>query len=173
MYELDKDMGRVIPAVESAPSVFNAKPGLLVPVARDPIELQAGPITRDGEDREMQDTPGGFAGLFRLWVAPLGRITGGLAGMIGLGEPVLSRPVPSRQGLPLPGVFSAARLDSIARRVAAQRSSIAALQAQLAALDEQLAVLEGMVGPLAEWSKTWAEFERLVLNPRRDRGAEG
>jgi hypothetical protein len=62
---------------------------------------------------------------------------------------------------------------SASARIAAQRSSIAALQAQLAAFDEQLAALEGMVGPLAEWSKTWAQFERLVLKPRRDRGPEG
>jgi hypothetical protein len=30
-----------------------------------------------------------------------------------------------------------------------------------------------MVGPLVEWSKTWAELERLVINPLRDRGPEG
>ena len=77
------------------------------------------------------------------------------------------------QGLPLPGALSAAQLDSIARRVAAQRSSIAAMQAQLAAFDEQLAVLEGILGPLTEWGKTWARFERLVLPARGDPAAEG
>ena len=30
-----------------------------------------------------------------------------------------------------------------------------------------------MVGPLAEWTKTWAQFERLVLKPHRDLGPEG
>jgi len=77
------------------------------------------------------------------------------------------------QGLPLPGALSAAQLGSIARRVAAQRSSIAALHAQLAGFDEQLAVLEGILGPLTEWGKTWARFERLVLPGRRDPAAEG
>ena len=76
-------------------------------------------------------------------------------------------------GLPLPGALSAAQLHSIASGVAAQRSSIVALQAQLAAFDEQLAVLEGILGPLAEWSRAWAEFEGLVMNARRDLGPEG
>jgi hypothetical protein len=53
------------------------------------------------------------------------------------------------------------------------RSSIAALQAQLTALDEQLAALEGILGPLTGWSKTWAEFERLVMKARSDPGLEG
>jgi hypothetical protein len=40
-------------------------------------------------------------------------------------------------------------------------------------LDEQLAMLEEILGPLAGWSKAWAEFEGLVMNPRRDPGPEG
>jgi hypothetical protein len=105
---------------------------------------------------------------------PAGRALGGHdKGMTRLGESALSQPLRSLQGLPLPGVLSAAQLDSFARGLAAQRASIAALQAQLAAFDEQLAALEAMVGPLAEWSKTWAQFERLVMNPRRDPEPEG
>lgn len=46
------------------------------------------------------------------------------------------------------------------------------MQAQLGVFDEQLAMLEGIIGPLAEWSKTWAEFEGLVMNARRDPGPE-
>ena len=60
--------------------------------------------------------------------------------------------------------------EAIASALAAQRSSIAALQAQLTAFDEQLEALEGILGPLAEWSKKWAEFERLVTNARRNPG---
>ncbi len=93
--------------------------------------------------------------------------------MTGLSESVLSQPVPSLQGLPLPGALSAAQLHLIARGVAAQRSSIAALQAQLAVFDEQLAALEEIIGPLAEGSRTWADFERLVMNARRDPRPEG
>jgi hypothetical protein len=109
-----------------------------------------------------------FASLMQPWIVQLRLITERLAGMTSLGKTALSQPLRSLQGLPLPGVLSAAQLDSFARGLAAQRSSIAALQAQLAAFDEQLAALEGMVGPLAEWSKAWAQFEKLVINPRRD-----
>ena len=47
------------------------------------------------------------------------------------------------------------------------------MQAQLGVFDEELAMLEGILGPLTEWSNTWAEFERLVTNTRSDRGPEG
>jgi len=122
---------------------------------------------------DQENMPEGLAGLVQLWIVQLRRITEGLAGMAGLGESALSRTVPALRGLALPGALSAAQLDSIARRVAAQRSSIAAMQAQLAAFDEQLAVLEGILGPLTEWGKTWARFERLVLPARGDPAAEG
>jgi hypothetical protein len=114
-----------------------------------------------------------FAGLMQPWIAQLRMITEGLAGMTSLGQSALSQPLRSLQGLPLPGAVSAAQLDSFARGVAAQRSSVAALQAQLAVFEEQLAALERMIGPFTEWSKAWAEFEGLVMNPHRDRGPEG
>ena len=47
------------------------------------------------------------------------------------------------------------------------------MQAQLRAFDEQLAMLQEILGPLAEWSKTWAEFEALAMNTRREAGPEG
>ena len=121
---------------------------------------------------DQQDTTVGFAGLIQLWTAQLRRITEGLAGMAGLSESVLSQPVPSLQGLPHPGALSAAQLNVTASSVASQRQSIAAMQARLRVFDEQLAMLEGIIGPLAEWSKTWAEFEGLVMNARRDPGSE-
>jgi len=117
---------------------------------------------------DEQGTSGGFPGPIQPWIARLRMITEELAGMTGLGETLFVRSVSSLQGLPLPGAVSAAQLNAIASGVAAQRSSIAALQAQLTAFDEQLAALEGVLGPLAEWSKTWAEFERLVMNARRN-----
>jgi len=46
------------------------------------------------------------------------------------------------------------------------------MQAQLRAFDEQLAMLQEILGPLAEWSKTWAEFETLAMNTRREAGPE-
>ena len=122
---------------------------------------------------DNENTSDVFASLVQPWIVQLRMVTERLAGMTRLGESALSQPLRSLQGLPLPGVLSAAQLDAFARGLAAQRASIAALQAQLAAFDEQLAALEAMVGPLAEWSKTWAQFERLVMNPRRDPEPEG
>jgi hypothetical protein len=69
--------------------------------------------------------------------------------------------------------LSAAQLDSFARGVAAQRSSVAALRAQLAMSDEQLATVEEIVAPLVEWSKAWAEFESAAMNPGSGRRPEG
>ena len=122
---------------------------------------------------DQENTPDGFASLIQPWIIQLRMITERLTGITGLSESVLPQPARSLQGLPLPGALSAAQLGSTARSVAAQRSSITALQAQLTAFDEQLAVLEEILGPLAEWSKAWAEFERLVMNPRRDPEPEG
>ncbi len=122
---------------------------------------------------DEQDISGGSPSLIQPWIARLRKITEELAGMTGLSESLFAQPVPALQGLPLPGAISAAQLNAMASALAAQRSSIASLHAQLTAFDEQLAALEGILGPLAEWSKTWAEFERLVMNARRNPGPEG
>src|SRR6516162_4304982 len=122
---------------------------------------------------DQENTSAGFAGLIQLWTIQLRRITEGLAGMAGLSESVLSQPLPSLQGLPHPGALSAAQLNLIASSVAAQRQSIAAMQAQLRTFDEQLEMLQEILGPLAEWSKTWAEFEALAMNTRREAGPDG
>jgi hypothetical protein len=121
---------------------------------------------------DQQNISGGFAGLIQLWTNQLRRITEELTGMAGLSESALSQPVRSLQGLPHPCALSAAQLNLIASGVASQRQSIAAMQAQLRVFDEQLAMLEGILGPLAEWSNTWAEFEGLVMNARRHPGPE-
>jgi hypothetical protein len=77
-------------------------------------------------------------------------------------------PYPVRQAspgpVPLPGGLSAAQMASITDSIAAQRRSIEALKTQLSAFDEQLAVLENLLGPLAQWSKTWADLEQRLLN---------
>jgi hypothetical protein len=64
----------------------------------------------------------------------------------------------------LPGALSAAQMKSITDSIAAQRRSIETLQAQLSAFDEQLAALENFLGPLAQWSRSWAEVEQQFLN---------
>ena len=71
---------------------------------------------------------------------------------------------PAAGAAPLPGALSAAQTTSIADSIAAQRRSIEALKAQLSSFDQQLAALEQILGPLAEWSRTWAEFEQRLLN---------
>ena len=63
-------------------------------------------------------------------------------------------------------------MSSITDSIAAQRRSIEALKTQLSSFDEQLAVLENILGPLAEWSRTWADLEQRILNmgPRPEAG---
>ena len=71
------------------------------------------------------------------------------------------------KAFPLPGGLSAGQMASINDNITAQRRSIAALTAQLSAFDEQLGVLEQLLGPLTEWSRTWADFEGRLLNMGR------
>jgi uncharacterized coiled-coil protein SlyX len=122
---------------------------------------------------DEQGASEGSPGFVQPWIAQLRRITEELAGMTRLSESVFAQAVPSLRDLPLPGAVSAAQVSAIASALAAQRSSIAALQAQLAAFDEQLEALEGILAPLAEWSKKWAEFERLAMSARRNPGPDG
>jgi hypothetical protein len=80
---------------------------------------------------------------------------------------------PAPGSLPLPGGLSATQMSSIADSITAQRRSIAALQAQLSSFDEQLEVLEQILGPLAQWSRAWADLEQRLLNMGRKPEAEG
>jgi hypothetical protein len=87
----------------------------------------------------------------------------------------LAGAVPSRLSLPAlpspPGAMSAAQLRAVAQAVSAQRQQIAAMRAQLGAFDQQLAVFERILGPLVEWSATWARLEEAVGDfVRRDGG---
>jgi hypothetical protein len=98
--------------------------------------------------------------LVEAFADQLRAVTEGLQDLAGLGQRV-----PLAAGvLPLPGALSAAQLTSIADGIAAQRRSIEALKAQLSSFDEQLAALEQILGPLAQWSTTWAELEKRLLN---------
>jgi hypothetical protein len=87
--------------------------------------------------------------------------------------------VPSRLHLPAlpspPGALSAAQVGAIAQTVRAQRDSIAAMRSQLDAFDQQLAVFERILGPLEEWSATWAQLEKAVgdfVHPGNDAGRQ-
>jgi hypothetical protein len=118
---------------------------------------------------DEQSTSGMVPGLVEAFIAQLRGVTQGLEDLAGFGEHLPQAP----GALPLPGALSAAQLRAIADSVAAQRRSIEALQAQLSSFDEQLAVLERILGPLAEWSRTWAELEQRLLRGRRGPAAQG
>jgi hypothetical protein len=89
----------------------------------------------------------------------------------------LAGAVPSKLSLPAlpspPGALSAAQLRAIAQTVSAQRQSIAAMRAQLDAFDGQLAVFERILGPLVEWSATWARLEEAVGDFVRPNPSDG
>jgi hypothetical protein len=118
---------------------------------------------------DEQSTSGMVSGLAQVFVSQLRAVTEGLENLAGFGE----RPPSDRGPFPLPGALSAAQVTSIADSVAAQRRSIEALKAQLSAFDEQLAVLEQILGPFAEWSRSWADLEKQLVNMRRMPEAEG
>jgi hypothetical protein len=126
---------------------------------------------------EQKSVPGAIPSFMQEFVAQLRGAAERLEDLTGLGMQKLpGSALPSLPGLrtwPTPGTFSAAQLRSVAASVAAQRQSIEALKTQLAAFDEQLALLEGMLEPLAEWSKTWADLEDRLMNVRHGPGGSG
>lgn len=120
-------------------------------------------------DHSTPGSGGSSAGPLFDFIAQLRRMADQLDMTKSLGISVPSMPaMPGLSPLPMlppPGALSAAQLSAMTSAVAAQRGSIVGLVAQLQAFDEQLDVLERILGPLAEWSRTWAEMERSVLPP--------
>ena len=115
----------------------------------------SGPVADD-----QRNASGMVPAMVEAFSGQLRAVTEGLEQLAGLGQRV-----------PLPGALSAAQLTSIADSIAAQRRSIEALKAQLSSFDEQLAALEQILGPLTQWSATWAELEKRLLT--MGRGSEG
>jgi len=109
---------------------------------------------------DEKSTPGSVPAMFQQFFDQF-RAAAESASRLGQGRPASPGP------FPLPGALSAAQMAAITDSIAAQRRSIAALQAQLSSFDEQLAALETMLGPLAQWSKSWADLEQQFLNPGR------
>jgi len=118
---------------------------------------------------DEQASTGMVPGLVQEFVAQLRGVAEGLEGLTRIGEHLPS----ASRALALPGTLSAGQLTSVADAIAAQRRSIEALQAQLSAFSEQLAVLEQILGPLAQWSRKWAELEDRLLNIHRGAKPEG
>jgi hypothetical protein len=104
-----------------------------------------------------KSTPSSIPAMFQDWIDQLSAAAGYAGGSRS------SRPASAATPM-LPGALSAAQMASITDSIAAQRRSIAALQTQLSAFDEQLAALEKLLGPLAQWSKSWADLEQGVMN---------
>lgn len=77
-----------------------------------------------------------------------------------------ARPVP-------PATLSARQLQAVLDDLAARRAQVQALQAQLGLFDEQLATLETSLGPLLEWSRTWAGVEGAMTDLWRLPGSGG
>ena len=113
-----------------------------------------------GTSGDEHGTSGMVPGVVQEFIAQLRAATGRLEDLAGLGGRLPSAP----SALPLPGGLSAAQMASITDSIAAQRRSIEALNAQLSSFDEQLAVMEQLLGPLAEWSRTWADLEERLRN---------
>lgn len=109
---------------------------------------------------EERDTSGAEPGPVQEWLAQLRGMTEAWQKAAGF-DPGPAGPAGS---MPRPGALSAQQLTSIADSVAEQRRSIRALQAQLASYDEHLSWLEQALGPLTEWSRTWADLEQRMLN---------
>ena len=116
-----------------------------------------------------EQSTGVVPGMVQEFIAQLRAATGRLEDLAGFGGRRPSAP----GALPLPGALSAAQMRSIAESIAAQRRSIEALKAQLSSFDEQLAVMEQILGPLAEWSRTWSDLEERLLNMGRKPEAGG
>jgi hypothetical protein len=110
---------------------------------------------------EQQSTPGMVPGLVQDFINQL------RAGTEKLQDLARAR-VPLTPGsYPLPGALSAAQTKALTDSITAQRRSIEALKTELTAFDEQLAALEQILGPLAEWSRAWADVEERLLNMGR------
>lgn len=120
-------------------------------------------------DDSTPGSGGSSAGPFFDFIAQLRRMADQLDMTKTLGMPLPAVPsLPALGSLPMlppPGALSAAQLSAMSSAVAAQRGSIDGLVAQLRAFDEQLEVLERILGPLAEWSRTWADMERTMMPP--------
>jgi hypothetical protein len=120
-------------------------------------------------DDSTPGSGGSGAGPFFDFIAQLRRMADQLDMTKNLGMPMPAVPTMPALGslpmLPPPGALSAAQLSAMNSAVAAQRGSIEGLISQLRAFDEQLEVLERILGPLAEWSRTWADVERTMMPP--------
>jgi len=111
-------------------------------------------------DSSEQDPVGAARRLTEEFIGQLRAGTERLADLVSSGAGRAGVP----GGIAMPGAMSAAQVSAIADGIAAQRRGIEALQAQLSAFDEQLAAFEQVLGPLAAWSKMWADAEQRLMN---------
>lgn len=122
---------------------------------------------------DEQSTSSIVPGMVQEFITQLRVTTERLEDLAGFGGRFPGGRFPSApSALPLPGALSATQMTSIADSIAAQRRSIEVLKAQLSSFDGQLAAMEQILGPLAEWSRAWADLEQRLLNMGRRPEAE-
>ena len=63
----------------------------------------------------------------------------------------------------MPATMSAEQLDTFLDDLAARRAQVQALVTQLQGFDEQLGTLEASVRPFGEWTRTWADLEKSMM----------
>jgi len=126
---------------------------------------------------QQGSTPDRGSNLVQDFINQLRGMIEGLENLTGVRDQIPSAlsafSLPGWRNLPMPGALTSGQFNSIASSVAAQRRSIEAMKAQLNSFDEQLAVLERVLGPLAEWSTRWAEFEERLTRLGRGPAAGG
>lgn len=128
---------------------------------------------------EEEDKSGAIPRLMEKLLAQVRGITERLEGLTRVGESLPSLPAAlslSRlRNLLTPGALSAAQLNALVTNITEQRRSIRTLKKDLKVFDQQLAALERILGPLVEWSRTWADLEERVTGHRQagDRPAHG
>ena len=118
---------------------------------------------------DEQGMSGMVPGMVQEFVAQLRAASGRLEGLAGFG----GHRAPATGGLPLPGALSAAQMASITDSIAAQRRSIEALKSRAVVVRGAARGDGAAPGPLAEWSRTWADLEGRLLNMGRGPPAAG
>ena len=64
---------------------------------------------------------------------------------------------------PMPATMSAGQLETFLEDLAARRGQVQALVTQLQLFDEQLGTLEASVRPFVEWTRSWADLEKSMV----------
>ncbi|MHA6794463.1 hypothetical protein ACVGVM_13280 [Pseudonocardia bannensis] len=132
-------------------------------------------MTGDGDGERSQEQPGRGSGDPAQFAAQLAQLadrlrSGGIPGWpAAAGGTGRTPPMPP---LTPPWTVSATQLQALLDDIAARRAQLQTLRTQLAAFDEQLGALEANLVPLRDWSRTWADLEKTMIDLWRPGGRE-